>query len=123
MTPLDIMTCICSVHVTCDRFSSGAAGLTCSLLDDGVVLVEAAAGADGDVVEASGHQRVEHTLRTGLGHRHGVQRPVPVTQGHQVTLHLTWSWTPRHAEEVRLTVITDRHLPDSSWDWGGLGKV
>lgn len=84
-----------------------------------MVLVEAAAGADGDVVEASGHQRVEHTLRTGLGHRHSVQRPVPVTQGHQVTLHLTWSWTPRHAEEVRLTVITDRHLPDSSWDWVG----
>lgn len=68
--------------------------LTCPLLDGGSVVVEAAAGADGDVVEPSGHQGVEDTLWAGLGHGHGVQRPVAVAQCHQVTVHLTCHRTP-----------------------------
>lgn len=79
-------------------------------------MVEAAAGADGDVVETPGHQRVEHTLRTGLGHGDGVQRPVAVAQRHQVTVHLARSRAPRYAEEVRATIVADRHLTHGSRD-------
>lgn len=84
-----------------------------------MVLVAAAAGGDGDVVEASGHQRVKDTLGAGLGDRDSVKRPLTVAQGHQVTVHLTWSRTPRHAEEVHATVVTDRDLAHCSRDWGG----
>lgn len=77
---------------------------------------DATAGADRDVVEAPRHQRVEHTLGTGLGHRHSVQRPVVVAQGHQVAVHLPESRTPRHAEEVGATVVADCHLSNCSWD-------
>ena len=79
-------------------------------------MVDAAAGADGDVVETPGHQRVEHTLRAGLGHGHGVQHPVAVAQRHHITVHVAQSRAPRHAEEVRKTVVADRHLSHGSRD-------
>lgn len=81
-----------------------------------MVVVGAAAGADGDVVQATRHQGVEDTLRAGLGHRYGVQRPVLVTQRHQVAVHVTHGWPPRHAEEVCLAIVTDRHLPHGGRD-------
>lgn len=65
-------------------------GRTCSLLDKGVVLVAATAGGDGDVVEASGHQRVKNTLRTGFRNSKTVNRLLLVPQGHQVTVNLAW---------------------------------
>lgn len=84
--------------------------LTCSLLEEGVVLVDPAAAADGDVVEAAGHQRVEHTLGAGLGHGQSVDRVLSVSENHQVTVHVSDSRTPRDAQEVHPAVITDRHL-------------
>lgn len=84
-----------------------------------MVVVGATAGADGDVVEATRHQGVEDALRAGLGHGHSVQRPVVVAQRHQVAVHITWRWPPRHAEEVRLAVVADRHLAHGSGDWVG----
>lgn len=110
------MECKHSVVQRLKRLPQSRFRLTRSLLDEGVIVVEAAAGADGDVVESPGHQRVERTLRTGLGDGHGVQRPVAVAQRHQVAVHLTWGRTPRHAEEVRPTVVADSHLPDGSRD-------
>lgn len=68
--------------------------LTCSLLDEGVVFVVAAAGGDGDVVETSGHQRVKNTLRTGFRNSQSVNHLLPVSQRHQVTVDVTWSRTP-----------------------------
>lgn len=91
--------------------------LTCALLDKGVVMVLAAAGADGDVVEATWHQGVEDTLRAGLGHWHGVQRSVLVTQRHQVAVHVAHGWPPWHTEEIRLAIVTDRHLAHGSRNW------
>lgn len=80
---------------------------TCPLLDERLIFVETAAGSDGDVVEASRHQRVENACRGRLGHGEGVNGPLPVTQGHQVSVHLTYSLTPRHAEEVHAPVVAD----------------
>lgn len=88
-----------------------------------MVLVPPAAGADGDVVEASGHQRVEDAAGVGLGHDHGVKRPVAVSQGHQVTVHLTCSLAPGHGEEVRSTVVTDPNIGDRRWRWREMGGV
>ncbi len=87
-----------------------------------MVEVGAAAGGDGDVVETSGHQRVKDALWTGRGNRDGVKCPVTVAQGHQVTVHLTCSRTPRHAEEVHPPVVTNRDLTHCSRDWGKRGK-
>ena len=94
----------------------GNEGLTCPFLDEGVVEVVAAAGADGDVVESSRHQRVKNTLGTGLRHGQRVNRLLPVPQSHQVTVHLTCRRTPRHAKKIGTTIITDRHLAHGGWD-------
>lgn len=93
--------------------------LTCTLLDKGVVVVEATARANGDVVEATRHQRVEDTLRAGLGHGHSMQRPVSVTQRHKVAVNVAGGWPPRYTEEVRLTIVADRHLTHCGRDWVG----
>lgn len=84
-----------------------------------MVVVGAAAGADGDVVEATRHQGVKDALGAGLGHGHGVQRPVVVAQRHQVAVHITRRRPPRHAEEVRLAVVADRHLAHRGGYWVG----
>lgn len=84
-----------------------------------MVVVGAAAGADGDVVEATRHQGVEDALGAGLGHGHGVQRPVVVAQRHQVAVNITQRRPPRHAEEVCLAVVADGHLAHGSRDWVG----
>lgn len=90
--------------------------LTCTPQDKGMVLVNATASSDGDVVEASGHQRVKHTLRTGLGNHQGVNYGLVVSQCYHITVHLPWRWTPGHAEEIHTPIITDRDLADSGRD-------
>lgn len=84
-----------------------------------MVVVGAAAGADGDVVEATRHQGVEDALGAGLGYGHGVQCPVVVAQRHQVAVHITRRRPPRHAEEVSLAVVADCHLAHRGRYWVG----
>ena len=90
--------------------------LTCSLLDGGVVVGGATAGADGDVVEPSGCQGGEDTFGAGLRDGHRVLCFLIVTQGNQVPVHFTCRGTPRHAEEVCPPMVTNGHLTDCSWD-------
>ena len=94
---------------------------TSALLHHGVVLVVAAAGGDGDVVEASGDQGLEDALGAGLGHRQRVDGLLAVSQGDQVAVHVALRRPPRNAQEVHATVVADRHLADRRGHWGGGG--
>lgn len=59
-----------------------------------MVFVDSTAGDDRDFIEPSRHQGLEHTLRAGLGHDQGVDGPLAVLQGDQVTIHVAFGWSP-----------------------------
>ncbi len=81
-----------------------------------MVLILSAAGADGDVVDASRHQRLKHTLGTEPGHIEGVKGSLLISQSDQVTVHVSLSCSPGHAQEVHVAVIADRHVSHCGWN-------
>lgn len=82
--------------------------LTSSFLYHCVVGVQPTVCVDADVVQAARHQRVEHTLRAGLGHGVCVYDVAMVTECDCVLVHLPLCRPPPNTEEIWPTVITDR---------------
>lgn len=81
--------------------------LTSSFLHHCVVGVHPTVCVDADVVQPAGHQRVEYTLRAGLGHGVCVYDVAMVTECDCVLVHLPLCRSPPHIEEIRPTIITD----------------
>lgn len=87
--------------------------LTRALLNHGVVFLLSTAAGDGDAVEAARHQRLKHTLCAELRHRECVNGSLLVSQSHRVVVHVSFSRSPRHTEEVHAAVVAHRHVSHS----------